>query len=156
MFSFVSANAVASYSSAYGRYGNPNYNILSGGGLTIYPLGIIDTINNIIYGRKQSFRNVYKDFYIEISGEANVNDTKYGYAGDVGGPSAKASFGRYAISKSMFFAQKFGFQAVVISKPQLGGDRLDQFDFYYLGQVSVSTQNQKIGDKKRISVKLIV
>lgn len=134
LFSLLSLNAVASYNSAYGRDGHPNLNVFNiGGGLTVYPFGILKKINKIVYGHEQNVKNNYRDFYIDFSGEANFNDSKYGYAGDIGGLRVEVSVGRYNLSKAIFVAPKLGFNMIGFSEPQLGGNRPNPFNFYYLG-----------------------
>ncbi len=45
-----SLNATAAYSSAYGRYGNPNLNVLAAGaGVTFYPVDLLSKILRKIY-----------------------------------------------------------------------------------------------------------
>ena len=134
LFSLLSLNAVASYSSAYGHYGNANLNVLGvGGGLTVYPFGLIQKINSLIDPRYKSRSDLYRDFYFEIDAEFSVNNTKHSYAGDANGPRFEVSLGRYTISKSMFVAPKFGQQVIFLPEPMLGEKRPIQFNFFYLG-----------------------
>lgn len=132
LFRLLSLNATTSYSSAYGRYGNPNLNIFAaGGGITIYPFPLVSNIvGKILPASKRTFPH-YNDFYIDIIAEFNLNDTRYGSAGSVPGPRIEASAGRYKLSNTVFLAPKFGFH---IYEYKLSGSEttLTQ-NFFYVG-----------------------
>ncbi len=112
----ISLNATTAYSSAYGRFGNSNLNVLAaGGGFTIYPFPFVNNILRKIIPIKESSHVNYSDAYIDIIVEVNLNNTKYSSAGNVGGPRFEANFGRFKIGK-LFLSPKFGFQGLSVDK----------------------------------------
>ncbi|MEX8547839.1 MAG: hypothetical protein V5804_09565 [Mucilaginibacter sp.] len=134
LFKLLSLNAVAGYSSASGRYGNPNLNVLVlGGGFTIYLFSIIDKVNSVIYGKQQASAGGYENIYIDVNAEININDSKYGYAGDASGPRIEVNFGRRQLSKGLFLSPKLGFHGIVFAKPQLGVKMVNEENFFYVG-----------------------
>lgn len=113
----ISLDATAAYSSAYGRFGNSNLNVLAaGGGFTLYPFPFVNHILRKIIPIKESSQVNYSDVYIDIIVEVNLNNTKYSSAGNVGGPRFEANFGRFKIGKKLFLSPKFGFQGISVDK----------------------------------------
>lgn len=132
LFKLLSLTATTSYSSAHGRYGNPNLNIVAaGGGITIYPFPLISNIvGKILPTLKRTYPH-YNDFYVDIIAEFNFNNTRYGLAGSVSGPRIEASAGRYKLSKTIFLAPKFGFH-IYEYKPA-GSETIFSQNFFYVG-----------------------
>ncbi len=129
----ISLNATAAYSSAYGRYGNPNLNILgAGAGVTFYPNLLLAKVLSKIYRTKYNNIEKYDDYYVDFIVEFNLNDTKYGSVGNLSGPRIEASFGRYNLSKTFFLSPKFG-EHLIVFPEQLAGSKLDQSFFFYIG-----------------------
>lgn len=126
----VSLNATAAYSSAYGRFGNPNLNVLAAGaGVTIYPYYIINLIFKRGYDNKQALKDY---FYFDETIEYNLNNTKYGSAGSVAAIRFEFNLGRYNLSKMLFLSPKFG--EVFLSETQEPySSKFNQQGFIYIG-----------------------
>ncbi len=129
----ISLNATAAYSSAYGRYGKPNLNVLAAGaGVTVYPFYLINQIVGKIFPNQKREEKDYKDIYLDVTAEFNLNNTKYGSAGNLSGPRVEANLGRYKLNKTLFLSPKFG-EHLIVFPEQLTGSKLDQSFFFYLG-----------------------
>jgi hypothetical protein len=110
----ISLNAIAAYSSAYGRFGNQNLNVLSAGaGATIYLNYIVSKIFNRDYSEQQVKRD---QGYIDIAAEFNLNNTKYGSAGSIGGPRVEVNFARFNLGEKLFLSPKVGFHGLTINE----------------------------------------
>lgn len=128
-----SLNATAAYSSAYGRYGNPNLNVLAAGaGVTFYPVDLLSKILRKIYPNQKYNEKDYREVYLDFIVEFNLNNTKYGSAGNLSGPRIEANLGRYNLSKTLFLSPKFG-EHLIVFPEQLAGSKIDQSFFFYLG-----------------------
>lgn len=128
-----SLNATAAYGSAYGRYGNPNLNVLAAGaGVTFYPIDLISKISRKIYPNQKQDEKNYKDVYLDFIVEFNLNNTKYGSAGNLSGPRIEASWRRIALSKTLFLVPKFG-EHLIVFPEKLAGSKIDQSFFFYIG-----------------------
>ncbi len=133
LFKLLSLNATASYSSVYGRYGNPNLNVLgAGAGLTLYPIYLFNRIFGKIYPNQKINEKDYNDLYIDITAEFSLNNTKYGSAGNVSGPRVEASFRRISLNKALFLVPKFG-EHLFVYPTQLANLKSDQSFFFYIG-----------------------
>lgn len=129
----ISLNATASYSSAYGRYGNSNLDVLAlGAGVTLYPFYLYNIIFSKIFPNQKRNEKDYKDFYFDVTPEFNLNNTKYGSAGNLSGPRIEANLGRYNLNKMLFLSPKFG-EHLIVFPEQLAGSKLDQSFFFYVG-----------------------
>lgn len=128
-----SLNATAAYSSAYGRYGNPNLNVLAAGaGVTFYPVDLLSKILRKIYPNQKYNEKDYKEVYLDFIVEFNLNNTKYGSAGNLSGPRIEASWRRIALSKTLFLVPKFG-EHLIVFPEKLVGSKIDQSFFFYIG-----------------------
>jgi len=126
----ISLNATAAYSSAYGRYGNPNLNILAAGaGITLYPFYVIDKIFGLGYNDQQAQKDY---FYFDETVEVNFNSSRYGTSGNIIVPRFEFNIGRYTLGKMLFLSPKFG-EHLIVFPEQLAGSKLDQSFFFYLG-----------------------
>jgi len=128
----ISLNATAAYSSAYGRYGKPNLNVLAAGaGVTVYPFYLINQIVGKIFPNQKREEKDYKDIYLDVTAEFNLNNTKYGSAGNLSGPRVEANLGRYNLNKMLFLSPKFG-EHLIVFPEQLAGSKLNQSFFFYI------------------------
>ncbi len=129
----ISLNATAAYSSVYGRYGNSNLNVLAAGvGVTIYPYWLYNIIFAKIIPNYKRNEKAEKDIYFDLTPEFNLNNTKYGSAGNLSGPRIEFNLGRYKLNKTLFLAPKFG-EHLIIFPEQIVGSKIDQSFFFYIG-----------------------
>ncbi len=129
----ISLNATASYSSAYGRYGNPNLNVLAAGaGVTLYPFYLANIIVGKIFPNQKRNENDYKDFYFDETVEVNLNDSRYGTAGNIIVPRFEFNLGRYTLGKMSFLSPKLGLYFLLLEQP-LKSNNLNNYSFFYLG-----------------------
>jgi len=133
LFKLLSLHGTASYSSAYGRYGNSNLNILgAGAGLTFYPTYLFNWVLGKINPKQKAYDdNFINDLYIDITAEFSLTNTIYGSAGNVNGPRIEASFRRLGLNKILFLVPKFGFH--IPEYKQTNSGNIDQQNFFYLG-----------------------
>ena len=133
LFKLLSLNAVAGYSSAYGRYGKPNLNTLSaGGGLTLYPIYLYDLIFGKTILKMSGDEKSKADVYFDISVEYNLNNTRYGSSGSIPNLRAEYNFGRRNLNNVLFLSPKFGLQFLSLEQP-IGSNNLNDYSFYYIG-----------------------
>ncbi|MVN20850.1 hypothetical protein [Mucilaginibacter arboris] len=133
LFKLLSLNAIVSYSSAYGKYGQPNLNTLSaGGGLTVYPIYFYDLIFGKTFLKMRGDEKSKADVYFDISVEYNLNNTKYGSSSSVPNLRAEYNFGRGNLNKILFLSPKFGFQFLSLEQP-IGSNNHKHYSFYYIG-----------------------
>lgn len=129
----ISLNATASYSSAYGRYGNSNLNVLAAGaGVTLYPFWLANIIVGKIFPNQKRNENDYKDFYFDETIEVNLNDSRYGTAGNIIVPRFEFNLGRYTLDKMLFLSPKLGLYFLLLEQP-LKSNNLNNYSFFYLG-----------------------
>ncbi len=144
LFKLLSLNATAAYSSAYGRYGNPNLNTLSaGGGLTVYPFYLYDIIFGKTFLKMRGSEKSKAEVYFDITVEYNLNNTRYGSAGSIPNLRAEYNFSRYNLNKQLFLSPKFGLQFLSLEQP-IGSSNLKNYSFYYLGAaIGVNARQKK-------------
>ncbi|WP_299287591.1 hypothetical protein [uncultured Mucilaginibacter sp.] len=126
----ISLNATAAYSSVYGRYGNSNLNVLAvGAGVTLYPYYIINLILKRGYDRQQAFKD---NFYFDETVEYNLNNTKYGSAGNIPTVRFEFNLGKYNLNKRLFLSPKFG-EVYLGETQEPYSSKFDHQGFFYIG-----------------------
>lgn len=126
----ISLNAIADYNTMPGKNSYANLNLICvGGGITFYPMSIIDPL---ILGEKYDEDKAKKDgFYFEEEFETNLNNSQYGSIGKVFVVKIELNIIKIHLSKNLIISPKFGITANTSNN--FPGGKNTALSFTYLG-----------------------
>jgi len=126
----ISLNAISDYNTMTGKNSYANLNLICvGGGITFYPMSIIDPL---ILGEKYDEDKAKKDgFYFEEEFETNLNNSQYGSIGKVFVVKLELNIIKIHLSKNLIISPKFGITGNTSNN--FPGGKNTALNFTYLG-----------------------
>ena len=136
----ISLNAITDYNTMPGKNSYANLNLVClGGGITFYPMSIIDPL---ILGIKYDNNEAKKDgFYFEEEFETNLNNSQYGNIGKVFVIKFEFNIVKIHLNKNLIISPKFGITANTSNNFPGGQDK--PLNFTYLGVGIDFSRNKK-------------
>lgn len=126
----ISLNAITDYNTMPGKNSYANLNLVClGGGITFYPMSIIDPL---ILGIKYDENEAKKDcYYFEEEIETNLNNSRYGNVGKIFVIKFEFNIVKIHLNKNLIISPKFG--VTINSSNNFPGGQDKPLNFTYLG-----------------------